>query len=375
MQLLSLFLYFVGFPFFCQPVLAQTASESSTSTATTTTTETSTSTTTTTETASASPPSLQDAASSAGAGRWAESIANNIPPSARGGRSLYVPHDDSFPSRKARQAAIDAGQYLYQVSDTLLTAEDLRGSTGSIIETLDTETNLGGRGQAVLSHGQRDIPAASSNTSFPIQLFSGLGNNVTILQEDIQFDGGIIHIVSGPFTRPGTVSDALNATAQTSLLASSLSSELSSSLDTTESITVFAPSNNAITSALGANTTISESEITALVDAHVIQGIVAYSPLLIDNAQFQTRDGQNIVISTSPDGAILLNGVAAVIQSDIVVANGVIHVIDGLLPASGPTSTTTGGETVFTGAAGWTANRIPGLWAWLGASYLACLLL
>jgi hypothetical protein len=107
-----------------------------------------------------------------------------------------------------RQAGYSTGQYLYQVSNQLLTAEILRGYTGSIIETLDTEANLGGGGQTVLTRGQRGVENACSNTTAPIQLISGLGNAVTIVEEDIPFDGGILHVISG-YESPSGISRRL----------------------------------------------------------------------------------------------------------------------------------------------------------------------
>ncbi|KAL4917363.1 FAS1 domain-containing protein [Aspergillus aurantiobrunneus] len=344
---------------FPPPILAQDTSSS-----------TSSPTSTSISTESPSSPPLPDAASPHGGGRWGNAISNELPPGARGRRTAFVPSDDSFPSRAVRQAGYGAEQYLYQVSDQLLTAASLRAFAGSIIESLDSDANLGGRGQAVLSHGQRDTAVdACSNTTAPIRLYSGLGNNVTILEEDIPFDGGILHIISGPFTRPTALSESLRSTSQASSFTQYISSHLPS-LDSTASITVFVPANDGLTATLGSNATISEAEITALVDGHVVSGVVAYSPLLISGARFQTLDRQEIVVTADANGDILLNDAARVVRSDIVIGNGVVHLIDQPLSTPGnnsvtgtgadsgnPTSTTTGDGALFTGAGGWATTR------------------
>ncbi len=162
---------------------SSSSSSSSTSTASSTSSETPSSTA-----------SFSDAASSHGAGRWGAVIGRQLSINARGGRTAFVPVDDSFPARLARQTENETQQYLYQISDQFFTAADLRNSTGSVIESLNTNGNLGGRGQAVISHGQR---GDSDGTTAPIGLFSGLGDNVTVVEENIPFDGGIIHIISG----------------------------------------------------------------------------------------------------------------------------------------------------------------------------------
>ncbi|KAL3430683.1 FAS1 domain-containing protein [Aspergillus tetrazonus] len=358
----TLSLYFLNLvALFCHEALAQTTSPTATPTNSSSSNSSSTSSgSSTAETPSSSPSSFTDVGDEHGVGRWAGGIDNALPPNTEGGRTAFVPLDDTFRMLALRQAGYSTGQYLYQVSNQLLTAESLRGYTGSIIETLDTEANLGGGGQTVLTRGQRGVENACSNTTAPIKLISGLGNAVTIVEEDIPFDGGILHVISSPFTRPSSLSDSLSVTSETSSFASYISSQLSP-LDSTESVTVFAPSNDAI-STLGSNGTVSEDDITAFIDAHVVSGSAVYSPLLVTGARFQTRSGDELVVTAYPNGTIFLNDVL-VIQTDIIVSNGVVHIIDRPLSASGsvtsipsPTSTTPG-DTVFTGAAGWSAMQ------------------
>ncbi|KAL4935556.1 FAS1 domain-containing protein [Aspergillus oleicola] len=320
-------------------------------------TSSATSTSTSIESPSVSPSSLPDTASENGGGRWGAAIENELPPRPSGRRTAFVPVDESFPARLVRQDGIDVEQYLYQVTDQYLTAADLRASMGVVVETLDTDANLGGRGQAVLSHGRRENASIEVNvtSTAPVRLYSGLGDNVTIVQEDIPFDGGILHIISGPFTRPAVLSASLDIIGNASNFSSHISSHLDA-LDTTPSITVFAPANDALSTLLGANTTLSPSEVTALVDGHVIAGTVAYSPLLTRGATFQTLDGEEVTVTDDSDGEIMLNGSVRVIQSDIVIANGVVHLIDQALSsptgtAAGPTPTTSGENPIFTGAA------------------------
>ncbi|KAL2783318.1 FAS1 domain-containing protein [Aspergillus keveii] len=330
MQLLTLWPFLFGVLLLLSPALAQDTTTSSTEDDDTPTS------TTSSPTSTSSPSSLADTASEHGAGRFGEQLVNNLAGNAPRARTAFVVQDDSFRHRFIRQAD-DTAQFLYQASDQRLTAADLRGFTGSVIGTLGSESTLGGRGQAILSHGQRHSAGACNSTA-PINLYSGLGNSVTILEEDIEFEGGILHIVSGQFTQPSPLLESLRAVSETTTLASYISSH--ASLESTNSITVFAPSNAALASIYGSDTTISESEATTLVDSHVVTGFAAYSPLLINGARFRTLDGVDVVVTTRPDGSILLNDDINVIKTDIVVQNGVVHIID---------RSQTGADTVFTG--------------------------
>ncbi|KAL2846190.1 FAS1 domain-containing protein [Aspergillus pseudoustus] len=330
MQVLTLYSFLFGLLFLC-PALAQD---------TTSTEENSSITTTTSSSSTASPTraSLADTAAEHGAGRFGEQLVNNLAGNAPRARTAFAVRDDSFRTRFKRQAD-DNAQFLYQVSDQLVTAADLRGFTGSIIGTLGSEPGLDGRGQVVLSQGQRASSGACNGTA-AIELFSGLGNSITILEEDIEFDGGILHIVSGQFTQPSTLLESLRATSETTTFASYLASN--DRLSTVNSVTVFAPSNAALASAYGTAATLSGPELTALIDAHVVPSFAAYSPLLVNGARFRTLDGVDILVSTLPDGSIVLNDDINVIKTDIVTQNGVVHIID---------RSDTGSDTVFTGGA------------------------
>jgi hypothetical protein len=83
--------------------------------------------------------------------------------------------------------------YQYQVSPYYKPAAVLRACSGSVVTTYDTvHANLNGRGQSFVS--QRNLSGPCCANSDPIRLFSGRGDNVTIIKEDIFFPGGVIHI-------------------------------------------------------------------------------------------------------------------------------------------------------------------------------------
>jgi hypothetical protein len=153
--------------------------------------------------------SAQQVMNDNGAGLYARLLGINAPGSLNegGGGTHFAVSDDSFDSDQAKRfAALMArqenqeSQYLYQSSQNVIDAASLRGLTGKIVQTRNTNANLGGRAQSVLSTGERE-PLSQGNSpcngSSPISLFSGLGATVTILKEDIPFDGGVIHITDG----------------------------------------------------------------------------------------------------------------------------------------------------------------------------------
>jgi hypothetical protein len=159
--------------------------------------------------ATTSLPPLASAAASNGAGKFGRAINNGAGggAGAEGAKTAWAPSDDSFPANKARALALlmarqDAlnSQYLYQLSPNLVDAATMRGFTGSIVSTSDTQpqdANLGGRAQSFMSHGDWDNFAVGGNSRrslqggslcnntapSPIHLFSSIGNNVTIIED------------------------------------------------------------------------------------------------------------------------------------------------------------------------------------------------
>ena len=114
----------------------------------------------------------------------------------------------------------------------------------------------------------------------------------------------------------------------TSLVGAVIATNLTTTLDMASDITIFAPSNDAfqsIASGLGALTT---TQLTDILSYHVISGTVAYSSTL-GNMSVPTLAGGKVKI-TVEDGAVFVNS-ARVINPDILVAGGVMHVIDSVL--------------------------------------------
>lgn len=167
--------------------------------------------------------------------------------------------------------------------------------------------------------------------------FSGLFTNSTVTTANLNFTGGVVHIIDKVLDVPSNLSYSA-ASAGLSAVAGALQTEnLTSSLDTTPNVTVFAPDNAAfqdIGSVLGNFTT---DELTGVLDYHVVEGTVAYSTDLKNNTQFTTLDGQNITVRIE-NGSIFVDS-ARVTRPNLLVANGVVHIIDNVLNPNNTSAT------------------------------------
>jgi uncharacterized surface protein with fasciclin (FAS1) repeats len=90
-------------------------------------------------------------------------------------------------------------------------------------------------------------------------------------------------------------------------------------------ITVFAPTNAALTSASNANNT-SPLDLQRLVKAHVVPEFVGFLPLLTDGLKLQTLAGTVLTVVVQ-NSRVFING-AEINISNIITENGVIQVID-----------------------------------------------
>jgi len=127
---------------------------------------------------------------------------------------------------------------------------------------------------------------------------------------------------------------------------------LADAVDTMMDATFFVPDNSAFQAIGSALATSSPQELARILQYHVVNGTVGYSSMLTNGSTLTTLDGIPVTI-TIQDGEIFVNS-ARVVTQDVLVANGVMHVIDGVLnpgnrtASAQPTASTQ--EPAFSGA-------------------------
>jgi len=161
----------------------------------------------------------------------------------------------------------------------------------------------------------------------PLKIGTGLGDKIDILRIEIPYDYGFVHLVSDWFTIPISVSASLQGKGLTGFQSLLTSANLSTSLDARKSVTIFAPSNEALAAAG------TPSSLTSTANAHIIPNFSGYLPRLKNGDKYTTIAGGALAISVR-DGKHYVND-AQIISADIVTDNGVIHIIDKVL-STGP---------------------------------------
>ncbi|KEQ88236.1 FAS1 domain-containing protein, partial [Aureobasidium pullulans EXF-150] len=160
--------------------------------------------------------------------------------------------------------------------------------------------------------------------------FSGLKNNVSATTVDLNFTGGVIHIVDGTLTIPGNLTSTLTNANLTALAGAAQALNLTSTLSNLHDVTIFAPNNDAFQAVGDALANASTSELVSVLGYHVVNNSVLYSADITNGTTtVPTFLGGNITVQNI-NGSYYVNS-AEVVNPDILFSGGVIHVIDRVL--------------------------------------------
>lgn len=163
-----------------------------------------------------------------------------------------------------------------------------------------------------------------------VTFFSGLLANSSVSQADVNFTGGVIHVIDRFLVLPEIPSDTLTTAGLSSLRGALNATGLTEAVDTTPDVTIFAPSNEAFRNIGSALANASVEDITSILTYHVVNGTVGYSSGLKNGTVLTTLNGANLTITIGEEGRVFVNN-ARVTIADVLVANGVVHVIDEVL--------------------------------------------
>jgi uncharacterized surface protein with fasciclin (FAS1) repeats len=191
-----------------------------------------------------------------------------------------------------------------------------------------------------------------------VSFYSALKQQSNVTEANLNFTGGTIHIINQVLAIPMNVSSTAVAAELRSLVGAVTQADLATTLDTLEDVTIFAPYDEAFAAIGSVTGELSEEQLSKILTYHVVQGTVGYSSGLM-NMSLETVEGSNLTITVGDDG-VFVNS-AKVIIPDVLVANGVVHVIDGVLNPDNAEATANPSTTTpaFSGASTATDGAVP----------------
>ncbi len=190
----------------------------------------------------------------------------------------------------------------------------------------------------------QDISVNRSGSA--VTVTDALGNTSAVVTADVAIDNGVVHVIDGvllPALELPSIVDAGTAAGLTTLLDAVTAAELANTLTSASAITVFAPTNDAFGGLLERYdatdlndlvSIIGLDAVTEVLQFHVVPA-VAFSHDLADGEQtFTTLQGQDLTVTvdgTSVTVTDYLGFTYSVTTADVAIANGVVHVIDGVV--------------------------------------------
>ena len=162
-----------------------------------------------------------------------------------------------------------------------------------------------------------------------ISVVGGQGSRSTLLQGDILFSGGAVQVIDALLVPPGNITVTTNEYNFTSFQGALYAAKVLDTDFSATNVTLFTPNNDAFQALGSAITSMSSDDLAKIMNYHTLEEVV-YSPSFGNGTQFKTKEGGNLTISRTDNNGIFVNS-AALLAKDIMIANGVLHVIDNVL--------------------------------------------
>ncbi|KAF5232836.1 hypothetical protein FOXYS1_15777 [Fusarium oxysporum] len=161
-----------------------------------------------------------------------------------------------------------------------------------------------------------------------VGFYSTLKTEANVTRADLNFTGGVVHIINRVLEIPMNLSATAIAANLTAVTGAISAVHLTDDMTDMQEITVFAPSNDAFEAIASVVGSLSDDDLRSILEYHIVQGRIEYSTAL-ENGTLRTVEGSDLNISVE-DGAIYVDE-ARVILRDVLISNGVIHVVDNVL--------------------------------------------
>ncbi|KAL9549926.1 hypothetical protein MBANPS3_004984 [Mucor bainieri] len=156
---------------------------------------------------------------------------------------------------------------------------------------------------------------------------SGMGGDANIMtNETIQASNGMVYIIDKILVPPVSPTDTLHTIQNASFFEWLLTkSTENSTLDSTSNITIFVPTNDALQNLNF--TDLNNETLDGALKAHIVPGVYYTTNLTNEPTTVESVGGTNITLTNSDP----TNNSSVTVQGNILLNNGVMHLIDSIL--------------------------------------------
>merc|ERR1712225_155146 len=139
-----------------------------------------------------------------------------------------------------------------------------------------------------------------------VTIYSGLLNNASVTTPNVNFTGGVVHVIDTVLTIPPSAADTLSAAGLSSLAGALIETDLVDTVNGLENVTIFAPSNMAFQNISSALANLTAENLTSILQYHVVvaDGVVHVIDNVLNPANATAQDdGDDEEGSGAFDGA------------------------------------------------------------------------
>ncbi|WYZ42599.1 hypothetical protein EsH8_VI_000298 [Colletotrichum jinshuiense] len=183
--------------------------------------------------------------------------------------------------------------------------------------------------------GQHVLVTKQPNSD--VVVTSGVASRTTALKTDIAFDGGLVQVIDSLMVTPARLETTARDAYQdlTAFLGALYTAGLVAEFAETPNVTIFAPRNAAFQAVAGTLSAMGADALRRVLRYHLVPAAVVQASLLANGTRLPTAvDGKSIDI-TLYNNDIFVDS-ARVLQTNILVANGVVQMLDTVLNVDAP---------------------------------------
>ncbi|KAL8296670.1 hypothetical protein RB597_005987 [Gaeumannomyces tritici] len=286
--------------------------------------------------------------------------------------TVLAPSNEAFNKLLADPAVAAAVQSTPSLVPALLSYHVLNGTfyasaLAGLAAPAFVPTYLAGNAEYSTVSGGQVVAVKGDNNGGGVTVLSGGGASARVTGADLNFTGGTVHIIDSVLSIPPNLTTAITQAKLGSLATAATKANLVTPLSDARELTLFAPNDEAFAAVADVAASLTIEHLAGVLGYHVVNGSAVYSSAVANGTMAKTAQGSDVTL-TVRDGSVFVNQ-AKVVKADVLVKNGVVHVIDGVLipdAMSGskpdPSTTRATGASPATG----TASVVPGMATNLG---------
>ncbi|KAG9290820.1 hypothetical protein G9A89_010968 [Geosiphon pyriformis] len=238
--------------------------------------------------------------------------------------TLFAPSDDTWLFSKINigNTTESLNRFRYLIVNGTVKSTDLNAGQEKLVPTFLTEY------LAWLPNGTGQVLKINKTLDGKIGVNDGIATSV-----DNVVSNGVVHIIDNFPSPPLQFSENSDAPSQLQYLIDE--ANLTSAIDFTSGITIFAPPNSALEPLI--EKSLNASFIRSTLLQHVVPKVL-YASDLKDGNTFKTLNNSTITIQMPKNGGNLTVNGTQIIKGDLLLSNGVMHLIENLI-GSGENST------------------------------------